>query len=434
MLTAVKVGAMKNTDLQKLLDIIHDPAFAELNRRLHIDIFTWEQFKDLPMPAHCTALETWTLFTALRRQTGHVTPLVSWYMPENDLPVWISLNSLIAVELEKIIAACDQWEERHASVIDGVLHYRHTRRIAKDLETALLRDGVALSSDRICRLALGEDVPSSAEEHLAANALSLLAESQRFSSRRLTQWTIEDLVGSLSEGCEESEKGFPEDRVFDFPPSLPTPDDVARMVCGILNTCGKAEKRDFLIDLICFSGTIRDLKPFARWNGVMEFLLRHAYLQQAGLGLLCEVPFSTLMLQWEQGALDERYQVTQGFDDVNPYVGEDADGTALVGFSLRIYATALRDVAEENAEDAARIEVPQQGLNARQAHLLGLLAVRGEDITFARYGKLYNVSRGTARNDLHALEEMGYVQSFYRSRSLVFRAVEDEGNMAALTV
>lgn len=403
-----------------LLDLLHDPTFQHLYQRSDNEIMNWSKFRLLPMPAGYETEEVWGVIEALRRLKSHRFPYRPYTHAEQPAETWCSLTNHIGALLREIVVTA---HENASEQIRGG-QYRFLDILSTDLSAALERDGISLPPEVIHSLATRQRQAASHDEHVAAEAIALLLEIDRYARYPISPWMIEDVLSHF--GAETSQLHRAEDAVCQLAFAYNT-EPPERIIDTLLQTMNARclEPELYLLNLLATSTIIWDLLPFCAYNGLLELFIRHWALESRELSHIRLVPYGYLCLQWEHG--DATIVEAAGdYFDVNPIMGEDHDATPNFGHELQLIAnwlsTANQGVEPRMPEEIKHLLETHDELNGRQRDTLASLAADPTSQTTVKlHMNLYRVSYGTARTDLLDLAEKGLLVQDYQSRAMVFR-------------
>lgn len=248
-----------------LLDLLHDPTFQHLYQRSDNEIMNWSKFRLLPMPAGYETEEVWGVIEALRRLKSHRFPYRPYTHAEQPAETWCSLTNHIGALLREIVVTA---HENASEQIRGG-QYRFLDILSTDLSAALERDGISLPSEVIHSLATRQRQAASHDEHVAAEAIALLLEIDRYARYPISPWMIEDVLSHF--GAETSQLHRAEDAVCQLAFAYNT-EPPERIIDTLLQTMNARclEPELYLLNLLATSTIIWDLLPFCAYNGLLD--------------------------------------------------------------------------------------------------------------------------------------------------------------------
>lgn len=410
---------------RQILDLLHDPLFCTLVQNAQETSPLWEAFRYEPMPCGLSPEETWAILTAMRKQTAHVFAFPSFIYPDGPTDIWCTPNSSISslqTQISSMAQLC-----RNRSIEKSADRFLLTDAIARDLSAAMMRDGVLIDPKRIRELATSRQPIRSDEECLTANALELIGRIPHLTRRRFTPWVFDDLIEHLDEGCEQL-PGIcePQRPCATFYRHIDDETAVETICDGLNNAVGS--RRTALMDMLLFSGIIWDLFPFPRWNGILELLARHIFFVRSGQALLRFVPFSALSLKWERGETSPG-EIPYKWAVHNPNCGEGSDVSPYIECYLTMFEHALSTLIETIDEKQHRGESLHDSierhseLNFRQKGFLREAALSDSDQIYdiKTHRAVYDIAYATARSDLLALADMGYLVRYREGKTILFK-------------
>ena len=311
--------------------------------------------------------------------------------------------------------------------LEPLAHRREIRRfVARDLEAAVTRDGIAVGRDALYGLVCDEALPRTDEERLVARVLALLDEGVPAPD---SEDDLRGLWGAVA-GDFESVASFPRYRVS-VGEMLGAANWEPPTVGDLWDYLEHVDRRELhpLLGVLFASDLMFDAGPFERLNTLTEVVLRHALAYRLGLPALRYIPLSAIRLDWEMGLYPQRYgrpygkAVTPG-----PY---GSDSTLMLRESIGFLRHGLGELQEtvdavlvQDNRRCARIEADWR-LNPRQKELLCDLVrdpARVVDALGSERG--FGVAMSTAHTDLGSLARLGLLRSQTVGRKRVYRLEE----------
>jgi Fic family protein len=177
---------------------------------------------------------------------------------------------------------------------------------------------------------------------------------------------------------------------------------------------------------------MRQWLPLPDWNGNVASLLYRLYCLKHQYPVLAYLPFSRVLLDWEEGSIGPPHVISSELP--RQYVDEHGDEDHTPGITLALQLahhellqllnyTRLRKQRDERVLASLQND---PSLNHRQRSILSR-AVRHPDAEFSiRYHRSnHSVAYATARADLLALVDKGYLIQQKRQKAFVFRPHRD---------
>ena len=294
-----------------------------------------------------------------------------------------------------------------------------------ELENALALDGAPVPYEVLRELRLGDRQPASSREHLAANALALLAELE--SGAQADAPLGENVLNDLFDRLEQQVEGL-DCRPVKRPPtacysicdrfSVP-------FIVSAFQEGAPSDVHPIMVLLFC-SEAMWKTAVFPRWNNVMEVVVRSLLFSHMGMPLLSYVPLAMEFWRWQIG-LD-------GLGD-GPRYGEEmfsarygVDMTPLFSKLVGILEDGLDALAAWVGEQRANMErrreaiVANRTLNHRQQRLLlDLLEHPTLTLDAAEYGHRYGIVASTAYADLQKLVSRGFLVTDSQNKVRTFK-------------
>ena len=286
--------------------------------------------------------------------------------------------------------------------------------IADDLGAAVRRDGLPVGDAELRELVLGARRAAGPEELLVANALDILGDGTVLADA-CDEAALFEVWGRLVQGCDGL-ADHPRTRLT-VDEMLPSPRKYSSTVGAVSKRMTHAGHREVhpLMDLLFVSDIMLDDGPFERFNGVMEVVLRHAFVRRLGMPVLAFVPYSAIRLDWEMGVNPQLYSRPYGKAfEFGPY-GNDStlclrESIAFMKRGLERLERVVAGVQAADEESCARINADWR-LNERQkAALCSLARAPHSLLDAAEYATRFDVVSSTAHADLAALARLGLVR------------------------
>lgn len=413
-----------------ILDLLHDPAFQALRVRADREPLRWEVFATLPMPAGYSAEDTWKFLTAMRKHTSHVFPMGSYVYPGEPAQAWYSLNSAIVALTLNVESLVHRQSEYEADAGGSSSRYDLARLLAEDVSAAAQRDGLSVSAATVEELLLEVRKPKNDSERVVNTTLALLAalpslEGELITPLDITGFSYKIIQAAPDLSCREFPRVARGESSARY--TAGRQQEALSVLCELVNHSAERPVQERIPDMTFVSSIVWDFAPFKKWNGLMEVVLRHVTFIKSGYSFLRWVPFSKLIMAWEQGSL-ESPEIGFAFDSQPFDIGEGYDGTASLHAHILILATSLEAVCESLREkdraDRQLLEgLPfQSDMNIRQQHILRQ-AIQNPRAPFriSPHKELYGIAYATARNDFIKLERAGLLVSDYQGKALTFR-------------
>ena len=413
-----------------ILDLLHDPAFQALRVRADREPLLWKEFATLPMPSGYSVEDTWKFLTAMRKHTSHVFPMGSYVYPGEPAQAWYSLDSAIVALTSSIESLVHRQNEYEAGSGGSSSRYDLARLLAEGVSAAARRDGLSVSVADAEELLLDVRKPKNDGEKVVSATLTLLAtlpslEEEFVAPLDMTGFSHKIMQAAPDLPCSESPRALRGDSPVRY--TAGRQQEALTVLCELVNRSAERPLQERIPDMTFVSSIVWDFAPFKKWNGLMELVLRHITFLKGGYPFLRWIPFSKLIMAWEQGTL-ERPEIDFAFDSQPVDIGEGYDGTASLHAHILILATSLEAVCEglrekDRADRQLLERLPfQSDMNIRQQHILRQ-AIQNPRVPFriSPHKELYSIAYATARNDFIKLERAGLLVSDYQGKALTFK-------------
>lgn len=425
--------------VHRFLELLRDEDFCNLRRALENEIIMKPEFSRMRMPQGYTVDETWEILTEIRKQTAYRFPFKSFsYSSKTGVPLdsWYTVNKQTAgvfTEIEVLVG-------RISRDINPLLPHldRHVLAdfLAADLFAASIRDGLGVPIESIKALVLGQAEPSSPQERLIKNAIDLLVELKEARPRTLSPWFIDDCGERIEYGCRDLDYR-PRKRAsyYERMDWELTPNAIPNIICDIANQTDGGDFQSQISNLVYLSSLVWDFMPFPRWNGMLEVVVRRIAYAKRGFAVLGSVPFSNLILEWENGTADEDL-VPCAFTEADVDKATGYDASALLHGHCNLILHSLKgicDVLEEESvatDTLSRIIEQHPFLNHRQKQALtAALQNPQAPLVIKEYKESNGIAYATARSDLLQLKELGLLELQMRNREFSFMLADDFASM-----
>lgn len=381
-----------------------------------------EEFASLDLPAGMTEAEAWDLVSFARRSTSY-DHIVGRTSAGRLTPAYFRLTKMAQETLVGIHAdsiAGSAW-----SVDSGRFHSSPILRslVISDLTAALERDGVAMPLDDV-RLVIEGREPQTEPGLILANAMNALSGDpaalfDEIEGERGLSLLIERGVSPKAhEGLR------PSPNLGNALNGSSTENPLDMLLKGFLGTgpCVAFPAVNILIS----SENVWELRPFLRWNGMHEAMLRHAGLMQSGLPLLSLVPLSRMRLEWERGLIGAAQGAKYPYGKAMFRTPYGIDSTLCFQQEFLFMATGLDSARKavtacrERENELVEKFQADARLNERQQLELGRLVGGAAYTDAAAYMETYGIVSSTAHLDLAKLEEYGYLVGTQDGRKRMF--------------
>lgn len=408
--------------------LLRDEAFMSFVQEEPYRYRTANEYQCLDLPPGIDGELARELVSFARRMRG--MPLLSAEEPSGPHPYWVVSPAMYGTVCDLAVRS---GVTSNLNTALGRLGTRAELRrfIVRDLDAALRRDGAKVELEVLDTLVAKRREPRDACELLVANAAAVMgdADVDSFARNDGPAW-LESLYKRLLKGAENLQdhprERVPAAEIIGIPNTAPQSLD--RLWARILRA-GHLEVHP-LMDVVFVCDVMFDERPFERFNGLVEVVLRHVLLRALNLPALRFVPYSALRLDWEMGINPQDHEVPYGKAAlVEPY---GVDSTLALRESIGCFSrglseleSAVRAIEEHDAERRTVI-LADWRLNQRQKKLLCELVTNpGQSVDALSYERLFDIAQSTAHTDLAALVRMGLLTSDFQGRKQVFRLREE---------
>ncbi len=402
---------------------IDDKSFRDLLRTTQRRAITWDEFLGHSLPSGVSALECWAALESLGRCLG-----VHLFVGFEDDLLWYRRT----YELESLARSL---EERAAK--DGLLG-RALASPSTDLSQGLwfrevhstfARAGVSLRGDDLA-LARGLGIaPARPVERIALNALEMGEDLSCFQDRPLDSALLEELYQGLVSGLSAEEVEHAGMLMSASPVGEAEGMGQLQAVSRALAYAdtGEPHGEDLpVLRALIVSETLRSARLYGPAYAALSSLVRRLIFAKSGLDALGALPFSETYASWKRGLFlfDSRYRFGEC---VRTMRHTRTERTLLCTVGL-LCLSRLAEEAEAQAEQqmgmSSALEAgafADERFNQRQRKVLArALQEPGCELSIADHGQAHGISYATARRDLVALCDAGYLSCEQQGKASVF--------------
>lgn len=376
---------------------IADEAFLDLWRKVNEHVVSWEEFEAMPMPAGATARQAWNALQLLRMNAGEAVG----YDIDGVSVLWLNLPRYNMSVIRKVLSRVES-----GSPLDGYVQSRPYASVdvgaqVREAATALGKDGVRTTYETVRSVLTGQAPGLRDFEKALVNYRDIL-EEEIGAVKPLTQGA-EVLYRAMLNGCDAA----PNETCWHRRSLL----NVDRVLAGAPSLNG--------FEVICASLYVQhgasDHLGVGRYATLFGSLLRRVLLIRGNLAVLSVLPLSCLgedVVRWKPGADGD---LTVNMASYISEVDGMLDQLEAVVSDERARLDALRSLVARSV----RLNERQRGM------LLDALSVPGTVFEYDDVVEAYSVSYNTARADLTALVNDGFLYTVNDARKLTFVPMPD---------
>jgi Fic family protein len=395
----------------------------------------WEEFRHCYTPPEGTRLETlWRIMRQARRVTRQVFPLLA----PDAMPFSYNLPD----EAQRDLALVDRFGGSipdFSRASDAQVGDRERFLVNARMEEAITSsqiEGAAVTRVQAKEMLRTGRKPRTRAEQMVLNNYRTMQHLKALQGRPLSVAMVLELQRTVTEGTLDQPDGAGRWRRADErvevvdeegnvlhspPPAGELPDRVERL-CAFANDTRESPFVHPAVRAILLHFWLAYDHPFVDGNGRTARALFYWSMLKSGYGILEFVSISSVL----------RRSYGQYRDAFLHAESDDGDATYFVLYHLKVIRQALRhlhdDAVRKQAESAEMLRLldGRQDLNARQ-HALLHRAIRqpATMFTYRSHATSHNVTHATARKDLLALAEMGFLQKRKRGKEFVFLPAPD---------
>jgi Fic family protein len=158
---------------------------------------------------------------------------------------------------------------------------------------------------------------------------------------------------------------------------------------------------------------------------LLETIVRRIILLKSDYEVLCWVPLTKAVLNWDKHRMISGRNETMTFDkDVGTGIDCTCDVENIFSFILE-GIQALEKMIEDSRKSEDQLlknMTSMHTMNLRQKHILRLIMEMPQrNLSIETHRKMYGVSYATARSDLLDLVSMGFLVQYKDSRAFIFK-------------
>lgn len=416
--------------VREILSLLHDEDFARLRLRASQAPLPWRVFEHMAMPAGFTPAETWTVLSAMRRQTAAVLPWRS-YQGRNDT-LWYTITESMAFDSAEIEARCRQGSQLARCIEMHPSRYFLIHPLVDELVATAYRDGLDVDYEDVREIVCAERQPRDDVDRLLLNAYESMRDLGRYDGRRIGVSLIQELFERTAEGVEDLTTTARRRSLDIVPHDFSDPDSALRKIASFAQgSSGSGRAIHPTINVLSMASIFWDFRPLPAWNALVELQLRRLYFRRVGYPVLAYLPLGKAQLAWEEGAIHPP-EVVCDWAEQEPDCGEGMDATGQFATFLQLIIRELEALERTACKIEARDEELRASLdhdptmNHRQKALLELaLRTPDKELKIDSYRKKMGVAYSTARADFLGLVERGFLRQEFDGKAFVFCPAPD---------
>ncbi len=412
-----------------VFEVLSSPEMHEMLRCSRRECLLYEEFLTMPQLSGWSPEETWKLLGAIRREYSIEVPIATpqgyrlCYFLHQDL-----LNRLFDIEryCRPESDLCRQLADREGQPFLVKI------QIEEAIATSTL-DGLSLPYRQAESLIRLDRKPRDGGERVIVNTYRAMSDIGAYVNERFSPKLMSELYDRITEGVDP-------ETIVRGPDRSPLarkeyrqlaglhPDRHIADICAYANhEIGDADEHP-AIRAFVMRGQMRQWLPLPDWNGNVASLFYRLYCLKHQYPVLAYLPFSRVLLDWEEGRIRPPHVLAGELP--RQYIDENGDEDHTPAITLAVQLahhkllellnhTRLRKQRDERVLAALQND---PSLNHRQRSILSR-AIRHPDADFSiRYHRTnHNVAYATARADLLALVDKGYLVQQKRQKAFVFR-------------
>jgi hypothetical protein len=415
---------MENAAVARLLDILYDLQFVWLRVQSDRAAIRWSDFKKMMMPQKLSPTQTWQILTAIRRQTAIIWPVRTYFEIKPNVDLWHTDTQRILSMQSEIDSRCRSNSLLYIA-LGKISKYSLRTQTVQDISAACKRDGIDVTPNSITNLLDGKRNRESPEDILILRTTNLLDNLDKYARRRISPGLIEEFYYRLTENTDPLDLGLPLQRykvANDHPYS--DPDVCVDTICKLSEDVLSDTPIHPIIKAMCIWSLLWDVRPFPFCNALMEIVLRRFIFKRSDYPVLCWIPFSNIVFEWDLHQTGTGQGQTNVFE-IDAHTGVDCTSSVEDIFAIILEGLSQLERLITDSELSERQLLDRltayHKLNFRQKHVLKrVMEAPRRKLGIETHRKFYGVSYATARNDLLDLVAMGYLQQHKFGHAFVF--------------
>jgi len=421
------------TEQDSVFQVLRSPEMHEILRRSRRECLLHKEFLTMPQPSGWSPEETWRLLKTIRREYSIEIPIPT---PQGYRLCYFLHQDLIdrLLDFERY---CRPESDLYAQLADREGQPFLVRIQVEEAIATNTLDGVSIPYRQAESLIRLERRPKEAGERVIVNTYRAMADIGSYVGERFSPELMWEFYGRIADGVDSA-------TIVRGPERSPMARKEYRQLAGrhperhIADICAYANDEigdpheHPAIRAFVIRGEMRQWLPLPDWNGNVASLLYRLYCLKHQYPVLAYLPFSRVLLDWEEGSIQPPRVIV---GELPPqYVDEngDEDHTPSITLVLQLAHQEILELLNYTKMRKQRDErvlaslQNDPSLNHRQRSILSR-AIRHPDAEFSiSYHRTnYNVAYATARADLLALVEKGYLTQQKRQKAFVFSPHRD---------
>jgi Fic family protein len=409
--------------LEQTLQLLKDPALVAIRKRAEERPLLWREFTLMRQPQGLSFVQTWALLNVLRRQTA--IELASYIVDSNGRRGWYTFTRSMRADFSDIEQRC-----HGGSRLDSVIRSRNAAHFVvethiSDALSAVREDGVALGGKQAREILLRERPATNPEERVLLNTHRVMLDLESYAGQTCSPDLIRELHRRVSDGVTQRTRPLPALEAGHWLSEL-SDDEMLEVISRSVNNDGFDETHHPILQAFGLAYLFTSARPLPSWNGVLATLITRLLFLQSRLPVLAFVPIIPLQRSWQDGLIRPP-TVPVPEKDSRVVVGDEVDLTIFCATLVRLARLELdateralqRMLRRDDALSEALVHDPT--INHRQRQILATALNDAAAIfTIAAHRALHGVAYATARADLLALADLGFLHYEREGRAFVF--------------
>lgn len=416
-----------------MMQPLNDDPARKLVSNLNNNYVHWDKFKDMQIPEPDSRMDIWEK-TLAERDQGFYRRLS---FPSFDIKWWIS-NSLEA-QLHQLDIGLAGGRDLQVLLEPKHIHRHRTNALLDESITSAQLAGITVSKKAAKEMLLKKRAPQDVNEQVCINIYKALQLAYTKKEENLTEALLLQLHQALTRDTIKL-KGIGRYRTNNKvdlaavdlsggykPADLTFIPAIAEQLISFYND----DAEPFFIHPLIKAGLIHYIittaRPFKDGNGRIARLLAQMYLLKKEYWVAEFISVSNVVSKFRQQYHKAFSQAQTDDNNAGYFIQFYIQSVQMAFKSLRDFA--LRINKEKGEKPAQKIP----GYNERQTAVLQWLKEEGTKVvTIRELRSVYGVSKETARTDLTALVEKGWIK-YYHINKKTYAFVKGEGFDEQLT-
>lgn len=400
--------------VDEIISVLNDPEITALFDKAGQDMIDRNTLMDIPLPSGISMRQTEQLINSVCKLLSIKYPLIG----SDNIEYWFYITRDMLSLLWTIDHKCSP-----TSKISQSLSSEHGQRLSSISYRAAAYESFQqihgeIDSVKMKRLALLEDKPTSPEECLLLNMITLYDNMNAFANIPLTASFLDNIYEQLTDGIPGCMK------LNELPSFLDGQPRQARLNLIIDSSLQCWSGINPLLDIIPLRWSLQHTQPYGKYSIFISDFFYRQHCIRSGYSILSRIPFS---ITWRP-----EYHAIVNTNDKEPIPAIQPNGnmTSLITESLRNIVEQIEKQEEicmsvlEKDDKMIELLHDDTNLNHRQRSILSRSLRRPDSKFYIGYHrKTHKIAYSTARADFFDLVEKKLMLKKTEGKAFCFVAV-----------